>query len=79
MIKPPVKKVHNHKTVWVHQVTDSMRQSDNLCFNCSELKYTESELIKCHLAGQLFHMENQSGIAVTVTCCPIWKAKINAS
>ena len=75
MIKPPIKTVSQHKKAWINQIMDSMRETENLCFNCNHLRFPQNGLIKCHIAGQLFHMESEHHVHTVITRCPIWKQK----
>ncbi|KKL93592.1 hypothetical protein LCGC14_1873160 [marine sediment metagenome] len=74
MITLPIRKVHNHKKVWTHQVMDSMSATESLCTNCDA--FGPNNLApKCPIAGQLLLLHKLSDVAVAVTRCPIWRLK----
>ena len=78
MIKLPVKQIHDHKTVWTHEVMDLLRKSDCLCLNCDNLAHEDPTIgtkFPCKIAGQLLIICQQQDTALAVTRCPKWRAK----
>lgn len=73
MQQPAKQEVHYGKTVWVNPTTETLRKTECLCLNCSNLKPDQSD--NCHIAQSLFQICVLENIAMAITRCPMFQQK----
>ena len=69
MEKEPVQEVHYGGHVWVNPTTETLRKTECLCLNCSNMKQGNTN---CPIAKSLYGICVESNIALAVTRCPSW-------
>ena len=73
MKEQPKQELHYGSMVWVNPATETLRRTECLCLNCSNLKPGQPD--NCHIAQAFYSVCVEENVALAVTRCPLWKSR----